>query len=271
MGRPVLQGKEQIMQIIQCEVLGAAVTGYLHTHHDRLIAHVKRPALIICPGGGYFFTSPREADPPALAFAAQGYNVFILDYACNEQAKDGLPLRQLAETVRLVRERAEEWNLEPDKIAVMGFSAGGHLAASLGAFWNAPDIRLPAGCRPDALLLCYPVITLLEHTHAGTSDNVSGGREEERLRLSVELGVTKDFPPAFIWHTVDDDSVPVENSLLLVQALQREKVPFECHLFAHGHHGISVCTQEVETPNPECAPWVGLCQTWLNKQFNYVP
>ena len=259
------------MQVIQFSVLGAPVRAYLQTQHDRLVAHTTRPALVICPGGAYRFTSPREADPPALAFAEQGYQVFILDYDCGEKARDCLPLRQLAGTLCHIRAHGEEWCIEREHIAVMGFSAGGHLAASLGAFWNRPELGLTREARPDALLLCYPVITLLEHTHEESAYNVTGGRAELRENLSVERFVTPEFPPSFIWHTVDDESVPVENSLLLIRALQREKVPFECHLFAHGQHGISVCTQEVETPNPACRPWLPLCRTWLNGQFDYVP
>ena len=259
------------MRIVSFEALGAPVTGYLQEDHDRLAAHKVRPALIVCPGGGYSFVCPREADPPALAFAAQGYNVFLLDYAVLEQAGNFRPLRQLAETVHHIRQHSEEWHIEPQHIAVMGFSAAGHLAASLGSLWNDAELALPADCRPDALLLCYPVISLLEHTHQGTSDNVSGGDDALREKLSVDRHITPDFPPSFIWHTVDDESVPVENSLLLMQALRREGVPFEAHLFAHGPHGISTCTQEVETPNPECRPWLSLCQTWLNKQFQYTP
>lgn len=259
------------MQIVSFEACGAKVLGYLQEEHDRLVAHRVRPALIICPGGGYYLVSPREADPPALAFSALGYQVFILTYSILEQAGNYRPLHQLAETVRTVREHSEAWHIDPDKIAVMGFSAGGHLAASLGSLWDDAELALSPASRPDALLLCYPVISLFAHTHQATSDNVSGGDEALREKLSVDRHITGRFPPSFLWHTVDDDSVPVENSLLLIQALRREGVPFEAHLFAHGAHGISTCTQEVETPNPECRPWLSLCQTWLNKQFQYPP
>ena len=259
------------MQLVSFEAFGAPVIGYLQDEHDRLEAHRIRPALIVCPGGGYYLVSPREADPPALAFAAQGYNVFILTYSILEQAGGCRPLRQLAETLHIVRRHSAQWHVDPERIAVMGFSAGGHLAASLGSLWNDEELALPADCRPNAMLLCYPVISLLEHTHLATSDNVSAGDEALRQKLSVEKHITPDFPPTFLWHTVDDDSVPVENSLMLMQALRREQVPFEAHLFAHGAHGISTCTREVETPNVECRPWLSLCQTWLNKQFHYEP
>lgn len=257
------------MKILSFPALEASVVGYLHEDHDRLVAHRVRPALIVCPGGGYGHLSPREADPPALQFFSMGYNVFILSYTLLEQAGQLHPLHQLADTVRTVREHAAQWHINPQKIAVMGFSAGGHLACSLGALWNHPDVSLGEGCRPNALLLCYPVITLGEFTHAGTRDYVTGGDPALRSLLSLEHQITPDFPPAFLWHTADDQSVPVENSLLLLSALRKNGIPFESHIFAHGVHGLSLCNREVESPNPECAQWLPLCKTWINGLFGF--
>lgn len=259
------------MKIINFEVYGAPVVGYLHEEHDRLVHHKIRPALVVCPGGGYYLVSPRESDDPALEYFTMGYNVFILTYSILEQAKDFRPLRQAAQTISTVRKNAVEWNIDPTKIALMGFSAGGHLAASLGAYWNAPEKVLAKDCRPDALILCYPVITMGEYTHAETRANVTGGREELRDCFSIEKNITPHYPPVFLWHTVDDPSVPVENSLLLMGELKKNGVPFEAHLFAHGAHGISTCTVEVETPNRECAQWVPLSKTWLNNRFEFTP
>ena len=248
----------------------APVTGYLHEDHDRLAAHKTRPALVICAGGAYRWLSPREKDPVALSFAALGYQTFLLDYSVGERAGSLRPLRELAETVRILRERAEDWRLEPEHIAVLGFSAGGHLAASLGTLWDRTDLGLDTRCRPDALVLCYPVITSGAFAHRESIANVSGGDEALRELLSLEKRVTPQTPPCFLWHCVGDQSVPVENSLLFAEALQHAGVPYECHLFAGGAHGISMCTQEVETPQPEAAAWVGLCKTWLNRQFDFV-
>lgn len=259
------------MQIVKFEAYGAPVVGYLHEDHYRLVAHKIRPALIICPGGGYYLVSPREADDPAMEYFTQGYNVFILTYSILEKAVDFRPLLELAHTVSHVRGMAGEWHIDPNRIAVMGFSAGGHLAATLGAYWNRQEPKLPENCKPDAMLLCYPVITMGEFTHEATRDNVTGFRPEKRDAFSVEKQISEDFPPTFLWHTVDDDSVPVENTMLLIRELKRAGVPFECHLFAHGSHGISTCTQEVETPNPACAPWVALSKTWLNARFRFTP
>ena len=181
------------------------------------------------------------------------------------------PLRELAETVAILRERSAAWHIEPEKIAVLGFSAGGHLAASLGVLWNDPELGLGRQCRPDALALCYPVITAGEFAHRESIETVTGGDPALVEKLSLENHVGRGTPPVFMWHTVDDPAVPVENSLLFAGALRRQGIPFECHLFAHGDHGISVCNREVETPNAACAPWVGLCGTWLNGLFQFEP
>lgn len=259
------------MKRIEFSAHGAAVVGYLHEVHDRLVTHLVRPALIVCPGGAYCRISPREADDPAMEFFTQGYNVFILTYSIFEEARDYRPLMQLAGTVATVRENSREWNIDPAKIAVMGFSAGGHLVATLGSKWNDSRLNLPEACRPDALILCYPVITMGEFTHILSRDTITGSRPELWDEFSAEKHITAQFPPSFVWHTVDDASVPVENSLLLISQLRKAGVPFECHLFAHGEHGSSTCTQEVECLNPEAAQWVPLSKAWLNNRFGFTP
>ena len=259
------------MQIISFTANDAPVTGYLQDDHDRLVAHKTRPAVIICAGGCYRWLSPREKDPVALAFAAMGYQTFLIEYSTGERAANYRPLRELAETVRTMRARAAQWHIEPQHIAVLGFSAGGHLAASLGVLWNDAELSLGEACRPDALVLCYPVVTMGEFAHRESADNVTGGDPALIEKLSLEHHVTSRMPPAFVWHCVDDESVPVENTLLLTTAMQRAGVPYECHLFAGGAHGISMCDQEVETPYPAIAEWVPLCKNWLNQQFQFTP
>jgi len=259
------------MEIVSFTALGVPVRGYLQDDYETLRAHKVRPALVICPGGAYRWRSPREKDPPAFAFLSMGYQVFLLEYSCGEKAGEYRPLRQLAQTVCTLRERAREWHIDPNRIAVLGFSAGGHLAASLGALWNDPQLGLPKGARPDALVLCYPVISTKEFAHEESVQWVSGGDPAMREKLHLWDRVTADFPPTFLWHGGEDASVPPENSLLLAVELKRHAVPFEYHLFGSGAHGISTCTQEVETPDPVCRAWVPLCQTWLNRQFQYTP
>lgn len=257
------------MKILTLSILDAPVMGYLWDDHDRLVAHKTRPAVILCAGGCYRWLSPREKEPVALQFAAMGYQVFLLEYSTGERAGGLRPLRELAETVRTVRAHAAEWHVEPEHIAVMGFSAGGHLAASLGVLWH--ELALGETCRPDALVLSYPVVTMGEFAHRESAANVTGGDAKLAELLSLENHVTAHMPPTFVWHCTGDESVPVENTMLLAAAMQRAGVPYECHLFAGGAHGISLCDREVETPYPAIAAWLPLCKTWLNAQFGFEP
>lgn len=259
------------MKTISFQVLDAPVTGYIQEDYETLVAHRVRPALVICPGGAYRWRSPREKDAPAFAFLSMGYQVFILEYSCMEGAAGYRPLRELAALVAQLRERHEEWHIDPEKIAVLGFSAGGHLTASLGALWNDPELGFGQEVRPDALVLCYPVISTREFAHEESAMWVSGGDEVMRDKLNLQTRITPDFPPTFLWHGGKDESVPPENSLMLAVELKKNGVPFEFHLFGEGAHGISTCTQEVETPDEVCRAWLPLCQTWLNRRFHYVP
>ena len=257
---------------IDFDALAGHVKGLLHEDHSELVAHKIRPALLVIPGGAYRFVSPREGEDFGMHFYADGYQIFVLDvYSCCEQAKDFAPLHEAAAAVSAIRRHAEEWHIDPEKIAVSGFSAGGHLAASLGCHWNNSALGLPEDCRPNAMILGYPVISLYEYSHADSTKNVTGGSEETRRVLSLERHVGPQVPPTFIWSTQEDASVPIENTLLFVNALQAQGVSFESHVFAHGRHGESICTQEVERLHPANQLWVLLCKNWLNELFHYIP
>lgn len=258
------------MEIVKFSANGAEVTGYLHGVHPTMVCHLRRPALIVCPGGAYEFLCEREADPPAFAFFAKGYNVFILRYSVGADAAGYRPLRQLAEAVSTVRKNSAEWHIYPDRIAVMGFSAGGHLAASLGVLWHKKGLGLPEDCKPNAMILSYPVLNLDEYSHEQSAQNVSGGDSAVRTQLCLDLHVTPQTVPAFIWHAADDPGVPIESTILMIRAMKREGVPFECHIFETGGHGISICNQESDSPRANCAPWVQLCLTWLSTRFQFV-
>ena len=259
------------MKIISFHAETANVTGYLQDDYDTLKAHKERPAVVILAGGAYRWLSPREKDPVALFFAAMGYQTFLPEYSVGPMAGEYRPLREIAETIRRIRKNSAKWHIRKDAVALLGFSAGGHLAASLGILWNDPELSLGKETRPDALILCYPVITTGAFAHEESVGNVTGNDKALLQKLSLERQVSADMPPTFLWHCTRDESVPVENSLLLAQAMQKAGVDYECHLFAGGAHGISMCTQEVETPYPDCAAWTKLCRTWLNRKFAYVP
>lgn len=253
-----------------------SVTAWLHTNgRSGDLLDVSRPAVLICPGGGYEMVSDREAEPVAKAYFAAGYHTFILYYAVQEKAAGFYPLRQLASAMAHIRSHASQWHVAPDKIAVCGFSAGGHLAASLGTLyqeeaflkvWDRTD-----NIRPDAMILCYPVITADEYAHKGSIEHVSGAAEGEAAytRFGLDRHVDAMTPPAFLWHTSEDDCVPVENSLRMAAALSAAKVPFELHVFPHGGHGMSTCTAEVSTPDSYNARWMEWSIRWLDKLFTF--
>lgn len=257
---------------------GAVLTGYLHEYMPEVPDRTLRPAIIFCPGGGYEILSDREADPPAFDFFAKGFQTFILHYSLKEKAAGRNPLREASQAVKLVRKRSEEWLVRKNQIVMAGFSAGAHVAGSLGVhFAEVFDCgKMEEGCdresnRPDALLLCYPVITAGKFAHRGSIERVSGTTQigEKQNFWSLENYVTKDTPPTFLWHTMSDQTVPVENSILFLQALRKYQIPCECHLFAEGVHGSSTCRKEVRTVNPECAVWVDLAAAWIEKLFGF--
>lgn len=282
--RPVSDGKtwESCGSIIPMRIIQTAVgknqvplTGYLQDFtQDGGIRNI-RPTVVICPGGGYRFRSERERDPVALHFLSMSYNVFILDYSVQKNASSLNPLIEASEAIVKIREHAVEWMCDPHGIAIMGFSAGGHLAASLAVLHDHARLAeltdTKGGLnRPDAAILCYPVISTKEEIcHKESADWVSGGSEEDRKLLSLEDQVTETSVPCFIWHTVTDASVPVENSMHFASALKAKDIPFALHLFTEGNHGLSMCNHEVGTPHQGCQAWVGLCSTWLNDRFEH--
>ena len=237
------------MQQIKLELEGGGtLTVCLRASLDAMPTVKQRPLVLVVPGGGYSHVSPREGDPVALQFAAAGYHTAVLTYSVGEGARDYRPLRQLSE-------------------AVCGCSAGGHLALS-GAVLDIPGET--AQQRPDAVILGYPVITAGAYAHRGSFVQLAGSEDAAAQQVfTLEDKVTSDTPPVFVWHTMEDKTVPVENTLLLLAALRRAGVPCEAHLFEKGAHGTSISTAEVDAADPHRAHWVALCLEWLGETFGF--
>ena len=258
------------MQQIELELAGGGVlTVSLRASLDAMPAVKQRPLVLVVPGGGYNHVSPREGDPVALQFAAAGYHTAVLTYSVGEGARNYQPLRQLSAALALLREHAEAWGVLPEQIAVCGFSAGGHLALS-GAVLDLPGGEAAAQQRPNAVLLAYPVVTAGEHAHRGSFVRLSGSEDPaDHQKFTLEDKITPDTPPVFVWHTMEDATVPVENTLLLLAALRKNHVPCEAHLFEKGAHGTSISTAEVDAADPHRAHWVALCLEWLGETFGF--
>lgn len=258
------------MQLEQLDLPGGGLlTVYLRDCVETMPLAMERPLVLVVPGGGYSHVSAREGDPVALQFAAAGYHTAVLRYAVGDDAAHGLPLRQLAAAIGLVRQHAAAWYVQPDKIAVCGFSAGGHLALS-GAVLDLPGGEAAAQQRPNAVLLAYPVVTAGEHAHRGSFVRLSGSEDPaDHQKFTLEDKITPDTPPVFVWHTMEDATVPVENTLLLLAALRKNRVPCEVHLFEKGVHGTSISTAEVDAASAHRAHWVQLAVEWLNDTFDF--
>ena len=258
------------MQLEQLELTGGGtLTLYLRESVEAMPHFRQRPLVLVVPGGGYTHVSAREGDPVALQFAAAGYHTAVLTYSVGEGARDHQPLRQLRAAIGLLRQNAERWGILPDRIAVCGFSAGGHLALS-GAVLDCPGEAADRSRKPDAVLLAYPVITAGEYAHRGSFVQLAGSEDAAAQRaFGLEDKITPDTPPVFVWHTMEDRTVPVENTLLLLSALRRAGVACEAHLFEQGVHGTSISTAEVDAADRHRARWVTLCLEWLGRTFGF--
>lgn len=226
----------------------------------------KFPAVIVVPGGSYSRCSKREGEPTAARFYSYGYNAFVLEYSCIDKPFP-TALTELAEAVKYVRTNSDELCCTGE-IIVCGFSAGGHLAASLGAYHKT--LEGFGNITPEGIILCYPVITSGEFTHKESARNIAP-TEELMEKISIEKHITADFPPSFIWHCADDNVVPVENSLMLSGELSRNNVPFELHIFPTGGHGIALCDittikdNDMRYINPTAAQWFELAADWVKR------
>lgn len=225
------------------------LTAYICDTSKEMPNMMKRPAMLVIPGGGYSFCSDREAEPVALEYIAAGYNAFVLRYSLNEKSVFPKPLDDAVAALKLIRQNSEKWNVYPDRIAAIGFSAGGHLAAALSTMGEE---------KPNACVLGYPCI--LEEIGNILANPIPG----------IDDKVTSDTPPTFIFAASDDSLVPIENSLKYALALSDSKIPFELHSFASGGHGFSTADKKVLAKEEDQARsgyvhyWVGRSIQWLD-------
>lgn len=221
-----------------------------------------KSAVIVCPGGGYRLKAPHEGAPVAEMICRLGVSAFVLDYRVAPCPHDA-PLGDALRAIRMVRAMGYE------QVAILGFSAGGHLACSAATLYTpgdakAEDLIERFSARPDALISCYSVVSFVDQPHVGSRMKLLGddfGNLALARHYSAELHVTKDTPPAFVWHTLEDATVPVENSLNLAAAYARAGVPCELHVFPKGRHGLGLCGEE-----PHAAQWTALLERWLSMQ-----
>lgn len=251
-----------------------ALDTYIAHASEEINADIRRPAVLICPGGGYVFCSEREAEPVALRFVTLGFNAFVVWYRVAPN-RFPAPQQDAAAALAYIRSHADSLHTDSKRIAVMGFSAGGHLAGSLSVMWQRAALWEPLGLtpedvRPNAAVLCYPVIVSGKHAHQGSFEALTGTKDQAiHADYSLDRLVTPECPPVFLWHTYTDACVPVENSLMMGAALAEHHVPAEMHIFPRGPHGLSLANEETSAPSwtdaiqPACQGWPEMAACFL--------
>lgn len=274
------------MQIVSHTIDGidgsqAHLTGYVLDNSEEIDIERVRPAVLILPGGGFAMVSDREAEPIATQFVAAGYHAFVLRYAV-APSRYPTALLQTASAMQYLREHAQQWHIKPNAIAIVGFSAGGHLAANLAT--SASDILEqehgfePDSVRPNALILAYPVISARAYTHRASIDRLLNGLDDnlkEQLldELSLQDHVDQKTPPVFVWQTITDPVVPVQNSLMFINACINAGVSVEAHLYPKGGHGLALANSETTKPGsdgiyPNIQQWIHEATDWIQRTLS---
>ncbi len=249
---------------------------------DAYITDVKtyvHDAMLVIPGGGYGFCSDREGEPVALAFLAKGFNAFVLTYRVDDDDRYPDQLCDVASALLYIKKNSQKYNIDPDRIFGVGFSAGGHLLGTLATVSERQEVldNLCVGAEELSLagvILSYPVLTALHNTHEGSFVRLAGKEfadisQEERTRLSVENHVTKSSPPAFIWHTAEDKVVPLDGSFILAKEYVDKELPVTFRVYPYGVHGISLANEITDCSDGVCiqpiaAHWVDEACEWIN-------
>lgn len=257
------------MKMIHMQVPGypeATLEGYILDCELTLGEEKNRPAVIVCPGGGYLYCSPREAEPVALRYAAKGFHAFILRYSVGKDAADFAPLKELNWVIGYVRENAASWHIDPDKIAVCGFSAGGHLALASGVLGEN---------KPNAMILGYPAVNIPNFPGVNFMLQLLTGRkdvtDEDSAYFSLTNHITKQSPPVFLAATAED-MLTGFGALPVAKKYSDLGLGYELHVFQHGPHGYSVADETSadgcwEMLNPDFAQWHAMSVRWLHRIF----
>ena len=236
-----------------------------------------KEAMLVIPGGGYgAVCTDREGEPIALAYLAKGLTAFVLHYSVGKDAPVNCPLAEASAALAYIRRNSDKFEIDPEKIYAVGFSAGGHLCGSLGTLWHKDGIAEKAGIaygenRPNGVVLCYPVISGVSTPHIGSFRNLIGKSEPSREELeewSLELHVDERSAPAFIIHTAEDRLVPVQNAISIANAYANANRPFELHVYPHGDHGFALANEVTANGNPgyidaRYARWVDESMTFF--------
>lgn len=244
----------------------ASLEGFLLDCEITLGQETNRPAVLVCPGGGYVYCSPREAEPVALSYAARGFHAFVLRYSVAKDAAGFTPLEEVSWAIGYIRENAEQWHINPNQIAVCGFSAGGHLALASGVL---------AENKPNAMILGYPATSAPNIPGADFLLKILEGREDvtdaDAEKYDLVSKITKDAPPVFLAATADD-LLTAYGALPVANAYSRLGMPYELHIFQYGPHGYSLANETTadgsqQMLEPAFAQWQELSVQWLHKTF----